>query len=69
MKKYQQKTTEVINAPAKTVKQKASAKTIADNNIALTAKLLKGVKHAERKTLLNPTDKSQVRNIDGEDIT
>ena len=36
---------------------------------ALTGRLLQASKNTERKTLLNPKDKSQTRNIDGHDIT
>ncbi|MEO8763891.1 MAG: DNA ligase D [Ginsengibacter sp.] len=35
----------------------------------LTSKLLRASKNADRKTLLNPKDKSQTRNINGHDIT
>ncbi len=35
----------------------------------LTSKLLKGSTNTERKTLLNPIDKSQTRNINGHDLT
>ncbi|MBV9963404.1 MAG: DNA ligase D, partial [Parafilimonas sp.] len=35
----------------------------------LTKKLLKGSKNTERKTLLNPTEKSQTKTISGHDIT
>src|SRR5438045_2094035 len=35
----------------------------------LTAKLLKGAAKAQRKTLLNPTEKSQTKTINGHNIT
>ena len=46
---------------AKTVKQPGDA--------GLTTKLLKGTTNKERKTLLNPTEKSQTKNINGHNIT
>ena len=39
------------------------------NNKELTAKLLKGSANTERKTLLNPTEKSQTKKVNGHDIT
>ncbi|MEP6594803.1 MAG: DNA ligase D [Ginsengibacter sp.] len=58
----------LINTPVKKNKQKTSTLKTAATNTALREKLLKGVNHAERKSLLNPTEKSQVRTIDGKDI-
>lgn len=62
-------TEKIIRTPRKKDTKQPSAGKVAATNAALTEKLLKGVKHAERKSLLNPADKSQARNIDGETIT
>ncbi|MDQ6904295.1 MAG: DNA ligase D, partial [Bacteroidota bacterium] len=57
--------TEKNKVKATTVKEKGSVL----QNEKITEKLLKVSKKSERKSLLNPKDKSQTRNIDGYDIT
>ena len=49
--------------------KKTQQKTTASANKNLTAKLLKGTTDKERKTLLNPTEKSQTKTINGHNIT
>ncbi|MEO6327843.1 MAG: DNA ligase D [Ginsengibacter sp.] len=58
----------IIDIPVKKGKQKTSATKTITENAALREKLLKGITHGERKSLLNPTEKSQVKTIDGKDI-
>ena len=53
----------LVDEEIKMKKNKSTAKK------SLTDKLLKASQSEERKTLLNPKDKSQTRNIDGHDIT
>ena len=66
-----EKHTEEIVSPAKT-KNKitfASKKTANKAGEKLTSRLLKSPGDAERKTLLNPTEKSQTKTINGHNIT
>jgi bifunctional non-homologous end joining protein LigD len=51
--------------------KKKAGKVVSDKtgNNSLTARLLQASDNRERKTLLNPKDKSQTRNINGHDIT
>lgn len=63
------KTSDITHTKEKPVVQQVAAKKIAAAKSTLAAKLLKGVKHKERKTLLNPKEKSQVKTIEGKDIT
>lgn len=63
------KTSDITHTNEKPVVQQAASKKIAAAKSTLAAKLLKGVKHSERKTLLNPKEKSQVKTIEGKDIT
>ena len=49
--------------------EKKPPKKLLDKNRELTNRLLKGAKKSERKTLLNPKEKSQTRTINGHDIT
>ena len=62
---------EIVNvtkkrATKKSAKENSREKKTTEN---LTAKLLQARQNEERKTLLNPKDKSQTRNINGHDIT
>lgn len=49
--------------------KKPQQKTKASANKNIAAKMLKGVTDKERKTLLNPTEKSQTKTINGHSIT
>ncbi|HEX5152628.1 MAG TPA: DNA ligase D [Parafilimonas sp.] len=50
--------------------KKKAAKTVKrSGDISVATKLLKGAGNKERKTLLNPTEKSQTKNINGHHIT
>ncbi|MEP6927012.1 MAG: DNA ligase D [Ginsengibacter sp.] len=83
VKEVEKQMMKIITSPSASLKQKTkksvsktkSAKMPSDkiintgNNENLTTKLLKTSKNIERKTLLNPKDKSQTRNINGHDIT
>jgi len=51
------------------MKKKAAKKVKQPGDASLTTKLLKGATNKERKTLLNPTEKSQTKNINGHNIT
>ncbi|MEP6950367.1 MAG: DNA ligase D [Ginsengibacter sp.] len=76
-------TMEIITAPSPSIKksakklkpkneagEKTTAKKVSKaGNVTLTSRLLKSSENKERKTLLNPKDKSQTRNISGYDIT
>ncbi len=66
----QQEAENIITMKKKSVKagKIATAKSSSTNK-SLTTKLLKGSTNKERKTLLNPTEKSQTKNINGYDIT
>jgi len=82
IKETEKHTMEIIHQPSATSKKssgksqknagvkKTPAKRIsnATGNKSLTARLLHASENTERKTLLNPKDKSQTRNIDGHDI-
>ena len=68
------KTARVVSSPSNN--KKAKTKVLHPKNIEknintskLTNKLLKAAKSPERKSLLNPKDKSQTRNINGHNIT
>ncbi len=69
------KTEEAIDAVKNSIGKNKIKNTMANEkradlqNEKLTKKLLKASKNTERKTLLNPKDKSQTRNINGYDIT
>jgi bifunctional non-homologous end joining protein LigD len=54
--------------PVKTKNAVKSADKAADNKNSSTAKLLKPVESKERKTLLNPTEESQVKKINGHEL-
>lgn len=54
--------------PKKAAAKKSAKKSASDTN-NLTKKLLKGSKAKERKTLLNPTEKSQTKTINGHSLT
>ena len=58
-------------SPLKKTGVKPPGKNVNDagNKETLTARLLQSSGNTERKTLLNPKDKSQTRNINGHDIT
>jgi bifunctional non-homologous end joining protein LigD len=51
------------------MKKKAAKTAKQPGDAGLTTKLLKGTTNKERKTLLNPTEKSQTKNINGHNIT
>ncbi len=66
-----EKHTEEIVSPAKTKNKKtfASKKTAGKVGKRLTSRLLKSPGDTERKSLLNPTEKSQTKTINGHSIT
>ena len=57
----------VINTDKKMGKKRGKAAATKSNQLA--TKLLRGAENTSRKTLLNPTEKSQTRKINGKDIT
>ncbi len=61
-------TIEMKRKAAEAVKKNADLK-IQSTNKSLTKKLLKGSTDTQRKTLLNPTEKSQTKNVNGHEIT
>ncbi len=69
--KEKEKHTEEVVTPAKkkTKKSAVSKKIVSTTNGKLTSKLLKASGNTERKTLLNPTEKSQTKTVSGHDIT
>ena len=84
VKEKEKHTMEIITTPPASLKkkskkisyknkagQKISGKGVSrkTGNETLTARLLQASENTERKTLLNPKDKSQTRNINGHDIT
>jgi bifunctional non-homologous end joining protein LigD len=64
-----EKRTEDIVEDQQSKSTKTMKKKSAVTNKVLTAKLLKGTSDGQRKTLLNPTEKSQTKKINGHDIT
>jgi bifunctional non-homologous end joining protein LigD len=84
VKEKEKHTMEIITSPATSLKEstkkshsknkdgkKITGKGVGrtTDNKTLTARLLQTSKKTERKTLLNPKDKSQTRNINGHNIT
>lgn len=69
--KNEMATVKVIKAASEKMNtaKKSSQLKEKNQNENLQSKLLKAPSKAERKTLLNPKDKSQTRNINGHDIT
>ena len=65
-------TKDIVSGNKKTTMKKQPTtikKSNSSNNKDLTAKLLKGTTDKERKTLLNPMEKSQTKTINGHSIT
>ncbi len=64
-------TQDILSNKKTTMKKQSIAvkKSNTSNNKNLTSKLLKGTTNKERKTLLNPTEKSQTKSINGHNIT
>ncbi len=59
---------EIPESTEKVVRKKGRSKTAAETKKVDTGKLLKPSKDKERKTLLNPTDETQVRKVNGHEL-